>query len=73
MTDTCRPVTVTGDDGQPITVSVLGAAPMTAEDLPHFEALVQAAQRRYAAEHPGPPLCTGCSSPLCPDHQETTP
>lgn len=52
--DTCRPVTVTGADGQPITVSVLGAEPMTDEDLPHLEAIVQAAQRRYAAEHGEP-------------------
>lgn len=50
--DTCRPVTVTGDDGEPITVSVLGAKPMTDEDIGYFEAIVQAAQRRYAREHP---------------------
>jgi hypothetical protein len=52
MIDSCRQVTVTGEDGEPITVSVLGATPLTAEDIPHLQAIVQAAQRRYAREHP---------------------
>lgn len=49
--DTCRPVTVTGIDGEPTVVHVLGSAPFTEEGLRHFEALVQAAQRRHAREH----------------------
>lgn len=53
--DVCRPVTVTGEDGEPVTVSVLGAEPLSDEGVRHFEALVQAAQRRYLREHAPPP------------------
>ena len=50
--DECRPVTVTGIDGEQVTVPVLGGAPMTEEGRGFFEVIVQAAQRKYRDEHP---------------------
>lgn len=52
VADRCRPETVTGIDGQPITVAVLGARRMNDEDRTHLEVIVQAAQRRHATENP---------------------
>lgn len=48
--DTCRPVTVTGDDGQPVHTRVHGGQPMSEEDQAAFGEIVRAAQRRHREE-----------------------
>lgn len=53
--ETCRPVMVTGIDGEPVAVAVLGAEAMDDTDRGYLEQIVQAAQRRYRAEHPERP------------------
>jgi hypothetical protein len=52
VADECRPVPVTGIDGEQITVPVLGAEEMTPEAVELFGELVRAAQRKYRREHP---------------------
>lgn len=52
MPDGCRPVNVTGEDGQEITVRVHGGEPMNLQAQEAFGELVRAAQRRYLREHP---------------------
>lgn len=48
--DRCRAVTVTGDDGEPVTISAIGCGDLTAENLGE---IVRAAQRKYRTDHPG--------------------
>lgn len=45
--ETCRPIAVTGDDGQPIQTMVLGAEPMSDETRAAFAEIVRAAQRKH--------------------------
>lgn len=54
MADRCRPVTVTGIDGEEITVPVLGDEPLLPEMVDLFGEIVRAAQR-YAARQPHRP------------------
>lgn len=46
----CRPVTVTGDDGQPVHTQVLGAQPMSDEARAALGEIVRAAQRKHVAD-----------------------
>ena len=46
----CRPVTVTGDDGQPVHTTVLGAEPLSEQGQAAFGEIVRAAQRRHREE-----------------------
>lgn len=51
--DACRQVTVTGEDGEPVTVRVRGSRePWTQETVDAFAEIVRAAQRKYRREHP---------------------
>lgn len=47
VADTCRPVTVTGDDGQPVHTRVLGAEPMSEAGQAALGEIVRATQRRF--------------------------
>lgn len=46
----CRPVTVTGDDGQPVHTQVLGAEPLSDEGHAALGEIVRAAQRKHVAD-----------------------
>lgn len=46
----CRPVTVTGDDGQPVHTQVLGAQPMSDEGRAALGEIVRAVQRKHVAD-----------------------
>lgn len=48
--ETCRPVTVSGDDGEPVHTTVLGAEPMSNEIRAAFAEIVRAAQRKHREE-----------------------
>lgn len=43
----CRPVTITGDDGQPVHAAVLGGKPMSDDGRAAFAEIVRAAQRKH--------------------------
>ena len=46
----CRPVIVTGDDGQPVHTTVLGVQPMSEEGQAVLAEVVRVAQRKHAAD-----------------------
>jgi hypothetical protein len=48
--DTCRPVTVLGDDGEPIHTRVHGAEPMSEEGQAAWGEIVRAASRKHLAD-----------------------
>lgn len=50
--DMCRPVEVTGDDGEPVIIAVHGCGSPTVADVAALGEIARAAQRRYRAEHP---------------------